>query len=239
MPSRSTLRRSLTVATVVALTALVACGSDGASTSDSTVPSPTTELTSPSTVPSSPAPTSPPAATTASAPTEPAPATAPSTASETELGGYVAAPDRSTPALVDERTDPIVTPLSDGLYWSWDYAAAGGGIEFTLSQYFVGSACREQFGDADEACASDNETLYEPSATLSLPGDGAAAVTVLTSSSVAPFDPYEVSPAELVRLVAGADPAPDAPAGYEFIPFPMLLSVTSGEITGADQIFVS
>jgi hypothetical protein len=86
------------------------------------------------------------------------------TLSDIAAGGYV--PVDAVPALVLGASDPIEVPLPDGVYWSWACASADDSVEFVLSQLFSGDACRQRFGA--EACPSGNNTLYEPSTTITM-----------------------------------------------------------------------
>jgi len=167
---------------------------------------------------------------TTTAATESAPTAAPA-------GYELSAPPTFDSLLENQKSDPISDPLPDGQYWSWDYTSDGEDVSFTLVQYFVGDACREQFGDGDEACASDNDTLYSPSASVTLAD--AAATSVVACCDEGSFVSYRVSTGEFTRLVAGIAPAPDAPAGFTFAPFGVVVTVQNGEAIAADQIFTS
>jgi hypothetical protein len=141
------------------------------------------------------------------------------------------------PALVDGASDPIEVPLPDGVYWSWEYASADDSVEFVLSQLFTGDACRQRFGA--EACPSDNNTLYEPSTTITM-APAITSVTVLVAAGDGVrFDRFAVSAIEFARLVDGQAPAPDAPAGFSFERHPVVIVVTGGEIESVDQVFMS
>jgi hypothetical protein len=147
--------------------------------------------------------------------------------SDVAAGGYVP---------VGGASDPIEVPLPDGVYWSWEYASAGDSVEFVLSQLFTGDTCRQQFGA--EACPSDNNTLYEPSTTITMAPE-ITSVTVLVAAGEVGFDRFAVSAIEFARLVEGRAPAPDAPAGFSFERHPVVIVVTGGEIESVDQVFMS
>ena len=237
---RPTVRRRHAPIAALALVLLASCGDSAApSDSASTTPSSQSETTvaaalGPTTVPT----TVPTTASPAPAATEPAVAsTQPTTTmSDVAPGGYV--PVDAVPALVGGASDPIEVPLPDGVYWSWEYASAGDSVEFVLSQLFTGDACRQQFGDDDVACASDNNTLYEPTTTIKM-APGITSVTVLVASGGAGFDRFAVSAIEFARLVDGQAPAPDAPAGFSFARHPVVIVVTGGEIESVGQVFMS
>jgi hypothetical protein len=161
-----------------------------------------------------------------------------STPSESTVGGWQFVADRQLPVLPGGKSAPILNPLPDGVYWSWSYVSDASTVDFTLSQYFTGDACREQFGDGDPACASDNETLYEPSATVSTSSETRAA-TVITYNDDGSFGAYSVSPAEFARLVAGAEPSSDAPPGFAFQSAAVIVRVRDGQVIAVDQVFTS
>ena len=240
-PSRTTTGRRHVPIAALALALLASCGdpddrTDSASTGSSSQ--------SESTVATAPSPTTPPTTGSSGADvtepevesTHPTTASAPTTVSELAVGGYV--PVDAEPALVGGASDPIEIPLPDGVYWSWEYASTGDSVEFVLSQLFTGDACRRQFGDSPEACASDNNTLYEPRATITM-APGVQSATVLVPAGPAGFDRFGVSAMEFVRLVGGQTPAPDAPAGFSFERHPVVIVVSGGEIESVDQVFMS
>lgn len=244
---------------IVATALLVACGgsddtsvdssspiTSGSSTSSSTVPA-TTPPSQPTSAPTvaettvapTVAPISDPVAESTTPPvTEPV-GTTPNTDTDADAdtgGGY--RPADATSPLAGGMSDPISSPLPDGIFWSWQYTSDGSTTRLALSQFFTGDACREQFGDADDACASDNETLYDPTETVTTSGDGVV-TTVLVSDGAGGHDRFGVSAAEFMRLASGQDPAADAPAGYTFEQLPVTVTVRSGEVVALDQFFVS
>jgi LysM repeat protein len=154
-------------------------------------------------------------------------------------GGYAPTTGTNPTSLsTNEKTDPIVTPLPDGQYWSWDYTSNGDSVDFTLVQFFVGDACREQFGDSDDACASDNNTLDQPSTTVRL-AEGAATSVVSCCDSNASFRSYRISADEFIRLVAGRAPAADAPGDFNYSDYGVLVTVENGLAIAAEQRFTS
>lgn len=162
------------------------------------------------------------------------------TPSDPTIGGWQFIADRQAPELPGNKSAPILSPLPDGVYWSWSYESNGNTVDFTLSQYFFGDACREQFGDGDVVCASENETLYEPSATVAMSaGTGAATVVAYSANGTFNNDAYSVSSAEFARLVAGMAPASDAPPGFTFQSFAVIVTVRDGQVVAADQVFTS
>ena len=162
-----------------------------------------------------------------------------SSPAESTVGGWELLADRQIPALPGGKSAPILSPLPDGVYWSWSYVSDGAAVEFTLSQYFTGDACIEQFGDGDGACASETGTLLEPSASVSMSA-GTAAATVIVSNPDGSFDAYSVTSAEFVRLVAGTAPSADAPVGFAFQDYAaVIVTVRNGQVVAVDQIFTS
>ncbi len=139
--------------------------------------------------------------------------------------------------FANQKSDPISDPLPDGQYWSWDYTSDGENVSFTLVQYFYGDACREQFGDGEDACSSDNNTLYSPSANVALAD--AAATSVGAWVGDGRFVSYRVSTSEFARLVAGHASAPDTPTGFTYERYAVIVTVRNGQAIAADQIFTS
>lgn len=172
-----------------------------------------------------------PSAATGADPTTTAGADEPDRVEYRPLDGYAGPPI--------DRSDPVVTPLPDGVYWAWDAELSGGGesIDFTLSQVFFGDACREVLGTSEEACASDIGSDESVHATVSLEvGTGTASVT-LFEGGIASY--YAVPTTELARLLAGDPPSPGAPAGLPWMPGPFVVTVRGGDVVAADQRFVS
>ncbi len=169
-------------------------------------------------------------------PAAPTDATTPSGGSDPaeESGDYQAISGPFIASLqVDQKTNPIVDPLPDGEYWSWDYTSDGQDVSLTLVQYFVGDACRERFDD----CGSDNNTLYEPSATVSLSASAPTSVVWCCPGGFS--ESYRVSNREFARLVAGFAPASDAPAGFAYARSGAVVTVRDGQAVAVDQVFTS
>ena len=111
-----------------------------------------------------------------------------------------------------DETDPVSTPLPDGIYWAWDANLSGDGesVDFTLSQVFFGDACHEAFGTSPEDCASDIGSDESTLAPVSLEiGTGTASVMLMDNTSMFTF--YRVPTTELARLLAGDAPSPGPP----------------------------
>jgi LysM repeat protein len=160
-----------------------------------------------------------------------------SPAGEPGGGGYIdtglpfAGPDRAT-------TDPIVEPLPDGVYWAEASGVVSGGatIEFTLRQRLSGEDCLEQFPTSTLNCIDDGY-VGDATAQASMSVDGTTASVISTPAGIPVA--WEVTPAELARLVAGEPAAADAPEGFSYVPFPFIVTVRGGEIVAADQQFQS
>ncbi len=148
-------------------------------------------------------------------------------------GGY--GPATVDLALSNDRTDQVTTPLADGVYYAQDTNSDGTTVTFTLGQWF---AC-DGNGVPDEPtvdCASGFGTLDEPSASVDLAPT--AVVTVATGDLDDPTR-ADVSAAEFARLVSGAAPAADAPAGYTFSDFATFVEVSGGSVVAVEQFYTS
>jgi LysM repeat protein len=154
-------------------------------------------------------------------------------ADEEPGGGYGPQTVELTP---DERTEPITTPLADGVYFSQDYSAIGDTVTFTLTQYFLCDSSTNVADEPDVDCASGFGTLDEPTAPVDLAPD--AVVTVATGDLDDPTR-ADVTAAEFARLVAGEAPGADAPEGYEFSKFFMFVEVTDGAVVAGEQFYTS
>ena len=116
-----------------------------------------------------------------------------------------------------DETDPVSTPLPDGIYWAWDanLSGDGGSVDFTLSQVFFGDACREVFGTSPEACASDigsDESTLASGVARDRERHGERHVH---GPEHVEFTFYRVPTTELARLLAGDAPSPGAPDGSD------------------------
>lgn len=141
------------------------------------------------------------------------------------------------PTLSDQQSDPISIPLPDGDYWSWSYRADGSSVTFDLVQLLVGQACIDHFDVQEDACASDNGTVFEPSTTITMTADA-------TESSVVWYEPsqirsFNVPTSEFIRLASGQPPSAGAPDGFQWEAWPVLVTVRDGRAVGAYQRFMS
>lgn len=149
-------------------------------------------------------------------------------------GGYADA-DATLP-FDGDRTAPVGEPLADGVYFSDEYTSDGTTVTFSLSQYFLCDSGTNVPDEPSIACASGFGTLDEPTATVELARD--ADVTVATGDLDDPTR-SSVSAAEFVRLVAGEQPAADAPSGYQFADFLVFVEVVDGAAVGVQQFYTS
>ena len=173
---------------------------------------------------------------TAPEPTEPIAAPAPTTVPYASAGLF-AGPDWTS-----DRTAAITEPLADGIYWSDEYSSDGAAVTFRLVQRVRGDACIEEFGDAaDTECASDSGRITDPSTLVTMSGDGAETSVVSTAAVGAGpgFESFRVPTAEFARLAAGSSPSAGAPAGYTWVPFPVLVVIRDGGVAAAHQMFQS
>ena len=112
--------------------------------------------------------------------------------------------------------------MADGDYWAEAIAVGSGRpfIMFDLSQAV--------FGD------DDYEVIDEPHGTLLVLWDDLQSVTVVAKDR----QNYAVPGAELASLVGGNPPSRSAPTDYRYVQFPFLLTIRSGQIVEAHQIWV-
>lgn len=153
--------------------------------------------------------------------------------------GTVKLYDRAPVPGVPDRTAVISPEAStlapDGEYWAelsgWRDAATPT-FDFLLTQAFFADACAEVLGSAE--CPNDFGTLDEPSATVTVKVADVGSVTVVSDNR----QNFAVTPQELVILAGGQPPSEGAPEGFEYVPFPFLLTVRDGKIVSAHQIWL-
>jgi hypothetical protein len=141
------------------------------------------------------------------------------------------------PAWVESSGETLGTNVAAGQYWATVIGLGVGAdnetfVDFDLTQAFFGDACLRQFTDP-ELCVNDYGVLDEPHGSLP------AFVGNLTVVSVVGVDQrnFSIDGAELASLIGGAPPATEAPDDFAYAPFPFIVTVTGGTITGARQIF--
>jgi len=147
--------------------------------------------------------------------------------------------DHSPVPAVPDRTLPlgaagvIGTNAIDGVYWA---VPTGDGddthIGFDVSQALFGPTCVSVLG-ADE-CPNDYGVVDDPHVVISASAADLQIVSVVADD----HQNYAIDGAELAALASGKAPAAAAPDGYEYVPFPFLLTVTNGKVTEARQIWV-
>lgn len=151
--------------------------------------------------------------------------------------GTVELYDRAPVPGVPDRT-AAVDPSAlgpDGAYWAellLPVDSSHPSLTFHLTQAFFANTCAQELGTGE--CPNDFGTLREPSL------DVTAALTDMTSVTVVTGDRanFAVTAEELFSLASGAQPAAEAPEGFAFVPFPFLLTVRSGKIVEARQIWL-
>ncbi|MBI4885310.1 MAG: hypothetical protein HY826_14780 [Actinobacteria bacterium] len=153
--------------------------------------------------------------------------------------------DRAPVPAVPDRTEAIdpamVTAdgrlragLPDGDYWASAVAVGSGRpfILFDLSQALFGTTCLDQLSAGE--CADDYGVISEPHGTFEVLWDELQTATVVAESQ----QNFAVPGAELAALIGGNTPGTGAPADYQYMSFPFLVTVTGGKIVEAHQIWV-
>ncbi len=140
------------------------------------------------------------------------------------------------PAWVESSGETLGTTVASGEYWATVGTVGVGAepfVEFDLAQAFFGDACLAQFGDDPDACVNDIGVQAEPHGLLP------AFRSTLQVATVVGVDQrnFAITADELIALVSGEQPAAEAPDGYQFAPFPFVVTVAGGTITAARQIW--
>jgi hypothetical protein len=140
------------------------------------------------------------------------------------------------PAWVEASGETLGTNVASGQYWATVGTVGVGAeryVEFDLAQAFFGDACLAEFPDDAEACVNDIGVKAEPHGLLP------AFESKLQIATVVGVDQHNfaINAAELIALVSGEQPAAEAPDGYQFAPFPFVVTVANGTITAARQIW--
>jgi predicted small lipoprotein YifL len=140
------------------------------------------------------------------------------------------------PAWVEASGETLGTNVASGEYWATVGTVGVGAepfVEFDLAQAFFGDACLAQFGDDPDACVNDIGVQAEPHGLLPAFRSTLQVVTVVGVDQ----RNFAITADELIALVSGEQPASEAPDGYQFAPFPFVVTVTGGTITAARQIW--
>lgn len=145
-----------------------------------------------------------------------------------------AVPDRTLPieaALVQDGT--ITGALPDGVYWAVATGEGDGShIGFDLSQALFGPTCMAELSADD--CPNDYGVIDNPHGAVTAVAADLQIVSVVDADQ----QNYAVDGPELAALAHGSAPAAAAPAGFEYVGFPFLLTVSNGTIIEARQIWV-
>lgn len=126
------------------------------------------------------------------------------------------------------------TRLDDGTYWA-EIAAVSGTrtVVFRVMRARFGEDCRrwaDENGYTD-ACMNDYEVEEWPDAHVSLDEDAKVSVALPDG----PEGNYRIDTDTLKELAFGADMGP---VGYQWTPFPFIVTVENGTVTNADQLWV-
>jgi len=139
----------------------------------------------------------------------------------------------------DGATQEIVDPLTDGIYDARQYAvtADGASVRFDLDRFLSEGACEATQPTLPEGgpatCAGGVEDT-SATAAVTMPLDADVPVVLVVGG--VDFHFYEVTAAELGRLLAGNPPSADAPAAFEFQPYwAAMLEIADGEIVRVSQ----
>ena len=142
--------------------------------------------------------------------------------------------DRSpVPAGPDRTADPAGAPdKEDGQYWAVDAAYDGGIIEFTVVLALFGATCETELSPVE--CPGGVGIVSGTPTVLGAEPDTMSSVTVVGTNR----QNYAITGAELQHLVAGSEPASEAPDDYSFAPYPFLVTVRNGIVTTVHQVWV-
>jgi hypothetical protein len=173
------------------------------------------------------------------APTTPAPPSstvAAASPSNTASAEYAPAtppvfPDHSSPP-------PAGDGLPDGLYYAVATGASGDpSPRLTVSIYeMLSGPAAIAAADAD-GVGLDSDVYVRSMASAERQLDLGPGVAISVAQADKPGTSYTVSGAELVRLLAGAKPSAGAPAMYQYVPFPYLITVQGGVPSRVEQLW--
>lgn len=139
------------------------------------------------------------------------------------------------PAVPDRTAEvPETGSLANGYYWATLGTSdpQAGTVTVKVVQAFFADACVEQFGAG--GCDNDMAVQAQPTRDVTFTADELGEVTVVAADR----RNYAVPPTEFVALAAGVAPSADAPEGFEFQPYPMLLILEDGAATVVHQIWI-
>ena len=143
--------------------------------------------------------------------------------------------------VIKGQTDDITVnegTLADGTYWATIALASGSGdIVFRVLKARFGAACTKwaKNNGVTDACMDDYNVESYPDAYASL--DNRAEVSVAKPDG--PGTNYSINVDRLKALMHGEMAQSDkVPAGYSWVPFPFVVTVTNGYVTTAAQYWV-
>lgn len=177
--------------------------------------------------------------------------TAPTTEAPTTVAPTTVAPTTAAPApgysLYEEVDAPTTMPsghthafgptgvLADGVYWVSYEGGAAATPSIAVFQAFFGDECISKAAEVGDECNNDYFVLDPPSRDIDdLPFASDVWLTVADMNTMLS---HWITPVELAKI-ATSSPSAGAPAGFEFIPFPFIMTVTGGEITAFEQLWV-
>ena len=143
--------------------------------------------------------------------------------------------DKAPVPAVPDRTQALPAadaPLPAGQYWATATGVDGPAVKFTLAQAFFGPTCVVALGQ--DACDGDVGVQDTPSRDILVAPTGVSPLSVVSEDR----ENFAVPADEFVRLVAGDAPSSDAPDGFAFQPYPFLVTVAAGNVTGIQQIWM-
>ena len=139
------------------------------------------------------------------------------------------------PVVPDQTADiPFDNVLPDGLYWGEGILTQGSGeLVFVLSKARFGAFCQAWAAaqGLGEECLNDYYVEPAAPAVATIADDTPVTVADLTDPAVS----YAVD-ARTVRLLLAGGPADRS--GFEWTPFPFLVTLESGVVTRAEQLWV-
>jgi len=134
------------------------------------------------------------------------------------------------PAVPDHTAPPGDT-TKDGQYWATGVTfSKNNGLEFSLAQAFFGATCTTELG-ADQ-CASGVGVDESKKGGVSIVPSGLTVVTVVAANG----QNYAIDGTELAHLITGGAPSASAPADYKYIAGPVLVTISGGTFTAANEI---
>lgn len=146
--------------------------------------------------------------------------------------------NRVDPPVVKTETDDVVldgATLSDGKYWATIALVSGtNDVVFRALKSRFGDTCTKwaKANGLTDGCLNDYNVESFPDAYVGL--DKRADVTVTKADG--PGTSYSIDADALTRALKGDTTG--APAGYVWVPFPFLITVTGGLVTTAEQYWV-